>query len=283
MHRAEIARSFDQIVDFAGVAKFIDTPVKRYSSGMSARLGFAIAAHLDPEVLVIDEVLAVGDAVFQRRAMDRVAELVRRQIPVVIVTHQLEQVGALCTKALVLEYGHVVAQGPPGECVSAYLERSLHRQILGAAAIAAKSVEAYGGTTVRSGDRLTFGVDVVVRDAAHVDEQQLALRVRAAMTGSVVYEAPLEAVAALPSRSEWFWLEPSLQFNVPPGPYYVEMCVRSRLDGRELVRGPGVYVDVTPSGVFDGPAQLNLACEVTHAEEYGRARRYAAPRASAGG
>jgi len=91
MKRAEVARKFDEIVEFAGVNDFIDTQVKRYSSGMNARLGFSIAAHMDPDVLIIDEVLSVGDYVFQTRRFDRLRAIVDRGTPVVVVSHQLER------------------------------------------------------------------------------------------------------------------------------------------------------------------------------------------------
>ena len=90
MHRGEIAAKFDEIVEFAGIPDFIDTPVKRYSTGMHARLGFAIAAHLDPDVLIIDEVLAVGDAAFQQKAFGRIADMRQQQVPLVVVSHQLD-------------------------------------------------------------------------------------------------------------------------------------------------------------------------------------------------
>ena len=108
---ALIRRKFDEIVDFAGIPDFIDTPVKRYSSGMNARLGFAIAAHLDPEVLIIDEVLSVGDFRFQDKAFGRIEGMSKSGIPVVLVSHQLDRVATLCTKALVLQQGIVLHQG----------------------------------------------------------------------------------------------------------------------------------------------------------------------------
>src|SRR5438034_8166142 len=92
MKRAEIVRKFAEIVEFAGVSDFVDTQVKHYSSGMQARLGFAVAAHLEPEVLLIDEVLAVGDLAFQHKVFERLKAMVRREIPVVIVSHQLDRV-----------------------------------------------------------------------------------------------------------------------------------------------------------------------------------------------
>jgi hypothetical protein len=123
MRGADIRRKFDEIIAFSGIAEFVDTPVKRYSTGMSARLGFSIAAHLDPEVLIIDEVLAVGDLAFQARAFARIRELARRDIPVVVVSHDLGRVVSLCTDCLFLDHGTVVRHGNPVDCVAAYVSR----------------------------------------------------------------------------------------------------------------------------------------------------------------
>ena len=98
MKRAEINRKFDAIVEFAGIPEFLDTPVRRYSSGMNARLGFAIAAHLEPEVLIVDEVLSVGDFAFQQRAYERLQEMVNHDVTTIIVSHQLERI-ATCARA----------------------------------------------------------------------------------------------------------------------------------------------------------------------------------------
>src|SRR2546426_983399 len=105
MTRREIMRKFDQIVAFAEVEPFIDTPVKRYSSGMYLRLAFAVAAHLEPEILVVDEVLAVGDARFQRKCLDRMQELGRRGGTVLLVSHNLPAVTRLCERAICLDRG----------------------------------------------------------------------------------------------------------------------------------------------------------------------------------
>ena len=120
MKRQEIARKFDEIVAFAGVADFIDTPVKRYSSGMNARLGFAIAAHLDPDVLLIDEVLSVGDAAFQDRCVERMRKLLGSGIPVVFISHNLPAVIDLCTRAIVIKNGAIQFDGEPGAAVQSY-------------------------------------------------------------------------------------------------------------------------------------------------------------------
>jgi len=120
MSRAEIARKFDAIVDFSGVQDFIDTPVKRYSSGMNARLGFAIAAHLDPDVLIIDEVLSVGDVGFQEKCVTRMRELLGRGIPLVFVSHNLGAVVQLCTRAILVDRGKVQFDGRPAETVAEF-------------------------------------------------------------------------------------------------------------------------------------------------------------------
>jgi lipopolysaccharide transport system ATP-binding protein len=120
MRRREIARKFDEIVDFAGAAEFIDTQVKRYSTGMNARLGFAIAAHLDPDVLLIDEVLSVGDASFRAKCMERLRELFRRHVPLVLISHNLPIVQELCTRVMVVEKGIVRFDGDPARGIQQY-------------------------------------------------------------------------------------------------------------------------------------------------------------------
>jgi lipopolysaccharide transport system ATP-binding protein len=120
MKGAEIRQRFDEIVEFAGVGEFLDTPVKRYSSGMNARLGFAIAAHLDPDVMIIDEVLSVGDAAFQTKCVSRLRDMVRRGVPLVFVSHNLPAVLELCTRVVVINRGTVQFDGPPGEGVQRY-------------------------------------------------------------------------------------------------------------------------------------------------------------------
>jgi lipopolysaccharide transport system ATP-binding protein len=121
MRRAEIARKLDDIVDFSGVSSFLDTQVKRYSSGMNARLGFSIAAHLDPEVLIIDEVLSVGDTEFQQRCVERMLGFRRAGVPIVFVSHNLAAIQALCSEAVLLERGHLVASGTPATVIERYL------------------------------------------------------------------------------------------------------------------------------------------------------------------
>ena len=120
MTRAEVRRRFDEIVDFSGVEKFIDTPVKRYSVGMHARLAFAVAAHLEAEIMVIDEVLAVGDSEFQARCLDRMSKVANAGRTVLFVSHNLAAVVALTRRALVFTSGRLSFDGPIDEAVSHY-------------------------------------------------------------------------------------------------------------------------------------------------------------------
>ena len=120
MRRADIAARFDAIVAFAGVEKFVDTPVKRYSSGMNARLGFAIAAHLDPDVLIIDEVLSVGDVGFQQRCTERMKEFRRRGVTIVFVSHNLQAVSELCDRSLLLKRC-AIAMGRTPDVIAQYV------------------------------------------------------------------------------------------------------------------------------------------------------------------
>jgi homopolymeric O-antigen transport system ATP-binding protein len=120
MKRREISRKLDSIVEFAGVSAFIDTPVKRYSSGMYLRLGFSIAAHLDPDILLLDEVLAVGDAEFQSRCLERINQLRRAGTTIVFVSHNLGAVENLCDRVFLMKQGEIFRSGPSRYVISEY-------------------------------------------------------------------------------------------------------------------------------------------------------------------
>lgn len=121
MKKAEIDRKFEEIVEFSGVEQFLDTPVKRYSSGMSVRLAFAVAAHLEPEILIIDEVLAVGDAAFQRKCINKMQDVGKEGRTVLFVSHNMPAVSSLCTKALLINKGQLIEQGKTHDIISKYL------------------------------------------------------------------------------------------------------------------------------------------------------------------
>jgi lipopolysaccharide transport system ATP-binding protein len=127
MSRAEINRKFDEIVDFAGVERFIDTPVKHYSSGMGLRLGFAVAAHLEPEILVVDEVLAVGDAEFQKKCLGKMQDVASEGRTVLLVSHNLSQLRRLCSQCIWLADGVLKNQSDTHEVISTYESSSLNQ------------------------------------------------------------------------------------------------------------------------------------------------------------
>jgi lipopolysaccharide transport system ATP-binding protein len=125
MKRVEIQRKFDAIVEFSGVEKFIDTPVKRYSSGMYVRLAFAVAAHLEPEILIIDEVLAVGDLAFQKKCLGKMGEVAKSGRTVLFVSHHMPSILGLCPTAILLEAGQIAFRGPSSTAIERYMNSSI--------------------------------------------------------------------------------------------------------------------------------------------------------------
>ena len=122
MTKREIDRKFAEIVEFSGIEKFLDTPIKRYSSGMQVRLAFSVAAHLDPDILLVDEVLAVGDAEFQRRCIGKMQEVAASGRTVLFVSHNMTAIGQLCTSGILLTQGRVAAAGSLAHVVQSYMD-----------------------------------------------------------------------------------------------------------------------------------------------------------------
>lgn len=122
MKRSEIRKRFDQIVEFAEVSQFLDTPVKRYSSGMTVRLGFSVAAHMEPDVLIIDEVLSVGDQAFQNRCMGKATELGNQGRAILVVSHNLAAISNICSRAMLLDHGTIVLDGEPKQAIERYMQ-----------------------------------------------------------------------------------------------------------------------------------------------------------------
>ena len=152
MSRAEVKRKFDEIVEFAGLEEFIDTPVKRYSSGMFARLGFSVAAHLEPDILVIDEVLSVGDFAFQRKGLEKMRAIAKSGATVIFVSHNLQAVAEFCQRGILLERGRVIADGPTDQVVRRYLDTAaIHddRPARGPVRIAKTTIRSADGQTGR--------------------------------------------------------------------------------------------------------------------------------------
>jgi len=226
MRRAEIARKFDEIVDFAGVEEFIDTPVKRYSSGMNARLGFAIAAHLDPEVLLIDEVLSVGDLAFQEKCYERMQRFARSGIAIAFVSHNLSAISALCTHVLVLHHGQVQTLGPTHEALTVYATLVQERRAADSAQheLLVRLADSRG----RPLDRANAGERIHVRFTGHtLPAEQLVsceIQVRHLESGATIYRCQGPNVGAPPMRvqaGEQFEAEWTLDANFGRGHYAI--------------------------------------------------------------
>ena len=190
MSRAEVRRKFDDIVDFAGVGRFIDTPVKHFSSGMQVRLGFAVAAHLEPEILIVDEVLAVGDEEFQRRCLDKIEEIARLGLAILLVSHDLVAVRSRCDVAHLFDAGRLVASGTPQDIVDTYVASVAAE---GPQIVAVRGWRLNGDTDapLQPGDQCVVEVDVDVATAVdHADRHPPHRAGRARVVGWVARCGP---------------------------------------------------------------------------------------------
>jgi hypothetical protein len=270
MKRGDTQRQFDRIVEFAEISEFIDTQVKRYSSGMSARLGFAIAAHLDPEVLVIDEILSVGDRAFQRKAFERLGEIARREIPVVIVSHQLDRVAELCKKAVLMNRGRVVRSGSADECISHYVTEGYGDEQLDLA---------WGGVQLQ---RITIEPDLPIVSGAAIHarvealasgplphSETLMVRVRDIETGESLFSLTTHATAVeIPERGP-FALALDLEANLSGGMYLLEVCVWDFDEQRDA--SPSLRRTFRVREDHDFHGSVNLRGHFTLGAEAGRA------------
>jgi len=260
MKRAEIERKFDQIVEFSGIADFIDTPVRRYSSGMNARLGFSIAAHLEPQVLIVDEVLAVGDFAFQQRAFGRIQEMVKQDVTTILVSHQLERVASLCTRAVLLRRGEVAHAGPAGETIGAYVN-GVNEEAQGAPTDSPLLIRTAALVTdgpIVSGSRIQLRVDCDVLDPARVDDTSgVGVRVRSMQNGKVLFATSSMRQGVSLSGLASFALDVTLQLNTAPGVYAIETVVFDRQRVQLVANGPWVTVTVQEGKSFHGEVQMN--------------------------
>lgn len=233
MRRAEILRKFDEIVAFAEVDKFIDTPVKRYSSGMYLRLAFAVAAHLEPEILVVDEVLAVGDAAFQKKCMGKMESVAGAGRTILFVSHNLAAITSLCSRAILLSKGEVIAAGTATDVVSTYLS-----EVSGtAASVAWATLDESPGSD---------GVKITA--AKIVDE-----------AGAPASTADIEKPLTL---SISYHVSEERSFRIAASFYTQGTCAFTTLETAETVRPPGRYesrVEI-PGNVFaEGEYLVNLS------------------------
>jgi ABC-type polysaccharide/polyol phosphate transport system ATPase subunit len=254
MPKALIRERFDEIVEFSGIAAFIDTPTKRYSSGMNARLGFAIAAHLSPDVLIIDEVLAVGDFEFQQRAFGRMRSLARSGIPVVVVSHQLDRVAELCTNAILLERGRVKLAGPTHECIQAYL--AVERQPGSEdGPIVLEEIRVEGGTEVISGGSVRVALSGRVDGARATGHEVVVLTLRDLQDGRALCAVTTDTAQIRLPREGEFELEFTMELNVQPRLYGLDSSVRMKERRGDIGTGPGAHVQVLKGLPFEGTVQ----------------------------
>ena len=258
MKRQEIRERFDDIVDFSGISEFIDTPVRRYSSGMNARLGFSIAAHVNPDVLIIDEVLAVGDFVFQQKAFGRIQDMVNRDVAAVLVSHQLERVSQLCKRTLVLSAGQVLFDGPSHDAIATYVadvgERLDETRNV---PIAIDEISLIEGAIVKPGGEVTVRVAGRVLQPDKVEQTSgVGIRLRSLQNAQVVFgTATARLGIELPLEGS-FELEVKLHMNVAPGVYSIETALHDRMLGKSIATGPRVSVTVGADPSFVGRAYV---------------------------
>lgn len=170
MKREQIKKRFEEIVEFSGLRDFIDTPVKRYSSGMYARLGFSVAAHVNPDILVVDEVLSVGDYVFQNKCIERMKSIVKEGVAVIFVSHNLRAVTEMCGRCILLDHGQIIKEGTSTDVVRHYLElgNTITREENHKDVIIAKTSfrgDGHGKLLFREGQKVSLEIELTARVA----------------------------------------------------------------------------------------------------------------------
>ena len=249
LSRRQIDGYFDEIVDFSGIEDFIDTQVKFYSSGMYVRLAFAVAVHVDPDVLLVDEVLAVGDEPFQRKCMDRIRGFQRDGRTIVLVTHSLDQVAQLCDRAVVLDKGRVAADGPPGEALRV-LRSEFEQTRLEDKARSEEHAAAAGSPVTVAGPTAEVASVTLLQDGAPVQE------VRAG--SSVTLRLQIASRSAVAS--------PIVGFSIQSSTGQVIHATDSKLLGRALPVVDGVaVVDFTVPALALGQGTYTVTGSVADA------------------
>jgi ABC-type polysaccharide/polyol phosphate transport system ATPase subunit len=219
MGRGEIARKVESIVEFSGVRKYINVPVKRYSSGMSVRLGFSVAVHLEPDILLLDEVLAVGDAAFQAKCLDRITELRNKGKTILFISHDLAALERLCNRALLLERGELVLSDTPRAVIEEYMTRTF-----------ASHPTSTSRPAISSGAAKLISLEFSQSDGAPV-------RTGSPMITRLIYEASAMVEEATISIS-FYW---------PSGYLCAQLTTAGRLAPLTLRKGTGIVEFVCPA------------------------------------
>ena len=245
MKRREISRRFDEIVEFAGIGDFIDTPVKRYSSGMYARLGFAVAAHVDPDVLLVDEVLSVGDMQFQEKCFARMRRVVANGTTVIFVSHNLQAVQMLCSRTMFLKRGSAACTGPTSQVINEYLctpsELSAPEFPTSISNVSLCCEDGAIRTNFRPGERAQ--VHLTVQPSEPLEECLLGFIVHRATDGLAVCDYNLslsEAAPFAPDASGDIPLTVDLSMNLLRGAYLISFHIYHSPSARFLSRAERV-------------------------------------------
>ncbi|MBI2221524.1 MAG: ABC transporter ATP-binding protein [Acidobacteria bacterium] len=267
MRVGEIARKLADIVEFAGVGEFMDTPVKRYSSGMNARLGFSIAAHLDPDVLLIDEVLAVGDVAFQDRCFERMLDYKRAGVAIVFVSHNLAAVSALCDSVLVLGGGAKQALGPSDTAIAAYAAALRGGAAAPSEGEAVVSIVDFSGRPLEAMDA---GGEVIVRTVARLQEDVgslgSALRIRRLETNDIVFQTSTVSVGETPVRAtaqEVVRIDWQIAANLTRGHYSVQIILMNSATRRIVARLAPAILTIRETTSERGVAHVPASCCTT--------------------
>jgi lipopolysaccharide transport system ATP-binding protein len=264
MKRTEIARKFDEIVDFAGIDAFIDTPVKRYSSGMYVRLAFAVAAHLEPEILIVDEVLAVGDVDFQKKCMGKMGSVAKEGRTILLVSHNIALMETLCSRAVLLRDGSVTSQGSVQAVVSDYLANSelldsgdlLHlprlvgTNVARLARVRILDAAHNAGTDFKMGSGMI--IELTIKTTGRIAQPWVGITLRTALNQQLFHCANREAGYELPPIEHDCVIECKIAaVNLLPGRYVLDL---SLVDARGAIHdelSAAAYFDVVGSDVLE--------------------------------
>jgi lipopolysaccharide transport system ATP-binding protein len=231
MSRKEIKSKFDDIVEFSGLEDFIDTPVKRYSSGMYARLGFSVAAHVEPDILIVDEVLSVGDYVFQTKCLERMNSIINGGASVIFVSHNLHAVGELCPRSLLLDHGRAVQIGPSQDVIKSYMDRSAlqmrepHGNEIAISDVKVRDKNGNLNTDFSAGDRAWVDIEI----SANKDTEKVAVVFEVRDDSHyLIFDTSTEQLgyeAVSLKAGEKYRCTFQLDLHLAPGTYHIKLLV----------------------------------------------------------
>lgn len=264
MRREEINRKFDEIVAFAEIGKFLDTPVKHYSSGMQVRLAFAVAAHLEPEILLVDEVLAVGDAAFQNKCLGKMGDVVEEGRTVLFVSHNMAAVQSLCTRCLLINQGQLVYQGSAAEVVQHYLQAQVQRQqaVFGpntirqgtgrAQYVQASILNDEGNLSSAIGIGEGFSVELRFETNDHLVNPRFGVVIRNILGQRLAYLVTHVTHGAMPEANQGGVVRLHIdRFDVLPGLYYLTLGLSLRGEKLDFIES-ALELKVLPKDVYPG-------------------------------